>query len=121
MVHVSLSCIELNRTFSFVEPHGSTKRLTSENRTPKTTPDNGNFMIDSLSATYHLSHRAQAEFLLSGSASDLENTNPIFPTVPTVFPLMSDTFNHYLPPRSSEYQVMQVSPRSPCYINTGCI
>jgi hypothetical protein len=75
MVHVSLSCVELKRTFSFVEPHRGTKRLTSENqnRTPKTIPGNGNFMIDSSSATYHLSHCAQAEFLLSGSASDLEN------------------------------------------------
>ena len=70
MVHVSLSCIELDRTLSFVEPHGSTKRPTSENRTLKTTA--GNFMIDSSSATYHLSHRAQVD-LLSGSASDFEN------------------------------------------------
>lgn len=70
MVHVSLACVELDRTLSFVEPHGSTKRPTSENRTSKTT--SGNIMIDSSSATYHLSHRAQVD-LLSGSASDFEN------------------------------------------------
>ena len=72
MVHVSLSCVELDRTLSFVEPHGSTKRsMTSDNRTSKTT--SGNFMIDSSSVTYHLSHRAQVDLLLSGSASDFEN------------------------------------------------
>ena len=71
MVHVSLSCVELDRTLSFVEPHGSTKRLTSENRTPKST--SGNFMIDSSSATYHLSHHAPVDLLLSDSASDFES------------------------------------------------
>jgi mediator of RNA polymerase II transcription subunit 13, fungi type len=70
MVHVSLSCVELDRTLSFVEPHGSTKRPTSEIRTSKTT--SGNYMIDSSSATYHLSHHAQMD-LLSGSASNFEN------------------------------------------------
>ena len=71
MVHVSLSCVELDRTLSFVEPHGSTKRPTSESRTSKTT--SGNFMIDSSSTTYHLSHRAQVDLLLTGSAGDFEN------------------------------------------------
>jgi mediator of RNA polymerase II transcription subunit 13 len=73
MVHVSLSCVELDRTLSFVEPHGGTKRPTLESRTSKTTPGNSNFMIDSSSATYHLSHHAQVDLLLSGSASDFEN------------------------------------------------
>ena len=73
MVHVSLSCVELDRTLSFVEAPGGTKRPTSENRTLKTTPGNGNFMIDSSSATYHLSHRAEVDLLLSGSTSDFEN------------------------------------------------
>ena len=74
MVHVSLSCVELDRTLSFLEPHGSTKRPTSENRTAsKTTTTSGNFMIDLSSATYHLSHRAHVDLLMSGSASDFEN------------------------------------------------
>jgi len=70
MVHVCLACIELDKTLSFVEPHGSNKRPTSENRTSKTT--SGNFMIDSSSTTYHLHHDAQVDLLPSGSASDFE-------------------------------------------------
>ena len=70
MVHVSLACVEVDRTLSFVESHGGTKRPISENRSPKTT--SGNFMIDSSSTTYHLSHRAQVDLLLSSSTSDFE-------------------------------------------------
>jgi mediator of RNA polymerase II transcription subunit 13, fungi type len=71
MVYVSLACVELDWTLSFVEPNGGTKRPTSENRTLKTT--SGNFMIDSSSATYHLSHSVQVDLLASGSASDFES------------------------------------------------
>jgi mediator of RNA polymerase II transcription subunit 13 len=71
MVHVSLMCVELDKTLAFIEPHGSTKRPTSESRTLKTT--SGNFMIDSSSATYHLSHNAQVDLLPSGSAGDFES------------------------------------------------
>jgi mediator of RNA polymerase II transcription subunit 13 len=74
MVHVSLMCVELDKTLAFVEPHGSAKRPTSESRTLKTAT--GNFMIDSSSATYHLSHSAQVDLLPSGSAGDFESAQP---------------------------------------------
>jgi mediator of RNA polymerase II transcription subunit 13, fungi type len=59
MVHVSLMCVELDRRWSFVEPHGGTKRPMSESRTSKT--PSGNFMVDGSSATYRLSHSAQVD------------------------------------------------------------
>ncbi|KAH9986774.1 hypothetical protein BJV77DRAFT_1027850 [Russula vinacea] len=71
MVHVSLMCVELDKTLAFIEPHGGTKRPTSESRSSKTT--SGNFMIDSSSATYHLSHSAQVDLLPSRPAGDFES------------------------------------------------
>jgi mediator of RNA polymerase II transcription subunit 13 len=71
VVHVSLMCVELDKTSAFIEPLGGTKRPTSESRTPKST--SGNFMIDSSSTTYHLSHTAHVDLLPSGSAGDFES------------------------------------------------
>lgn len=71
MVHVSLMCVELDKTLAFIEPHGGTKRPTSESRSSKTT--SGNFMIDSSSATYHLSHSAQVDLVPFRPAGDFES------------------------------------------------
>lgn len=71
MVHVSLMCVELDKTLAFIEPLGGTKRPTSESRTSKTT--SGNFMIDSSSTTYYLSHSAQVDLLPSRSAGGFES------------------------------------------------
>ena len=81
MVHVSLMCVELDRTWTSVEPHGGAKRPTSENRTSKASSSN-NFMIDSTSTTYHLSHSAQMDHHLlptSSPAGDFESAQPYIP------------------------------------------
>jgi mediator of RNA polymerase II transcription subunit 13 len=78
MVHVSLMCVELDRTWTFVEPHGGAKCLTSENRSSKTS-SSGNVMIDSSSTTYHLSHSAQMTLLPPSNCSpggDFESAQP---------------------------------------------
>jgi hypothetical protein len=65
MVYVSLMRVELDRTWTFIEPHESAKRPTSENRTskPSPSPSSNNIMIDSSSTTYHLSYSARADLL----------------------------------------------------------
>src|SRR6266851_5942764 len=81
MVHVNLMCVELDRTWTSVEPHGGAKRPTSENRTSKASSSN-NFMIDSTSTTYHLSHSAQMDHHLlptSSPAGDFESAQPYIP------------------------------------------
>src|SRR5260221_5839536 len=78
MVHVSLMCVELDRTWTFVEPHGGAKYPTSDNRTSKTS-SSGNVMIDSSSTTYHLSHSAQMTLLPPSNCSpggDFESVQP---------------------------------------------
>ncbi|KAI0279601.1 mediator complex subunit 13 C-terminal-domain-containing protein [Russula brevipes] len=71
MVHVSLMCVELDKSWTFIEPHGGSRRLTSESRTSRAS--SGNFMIDSSSATYRLSHSTRVDLLHpSSSASDFE-------------------------------------------------
>jgi mediator of RNA polymerase II transcription subunit 13 len=78
MVHVSLMCVELDRTWTFVEPHGGAKYSASENRVSKTS-SSGNVMIDSSSTTYHLNHSAQMTLLPPSNGSpggDFENAQP---------------------------------------------
>ncbi|KAI9507205.1 mediator complex subunit 13 C-terminal-domain-containing protein [Russula earlei] len=74
MVHVSLMRVEVDRTWSFIEPHGGTKRPMPESRTSKMS--SGNVMIDSSSATYLLNHSAQLDSLPSNSVGDFENAQP---------------------------------------------
>jgi mediator of RNA polymerase II transcription subunit 13 len=78
MVHVSLMCVELDRTWTFVEPHGGVKSLASENRASKTS-SSGNVMIDSSSTTYLLCHSAQMTLLPPSNCSpggDFESAQP---------------------------------------------
>ena len=76
MVYVSLMCVELDRTWTFIEPHESAKRPTSK---PTPSPSSNNIMIDSSSTTYHLSHGAWADLLpppSSANSSDFESAQP---------------------------------------------
>jgi mediator of RNA polymerase II transcription subunit 13, fungi type len=71
MVHVSLICVELDKTWTFIAPHGSIKRPTAENRSSKSS--SGNFMIDASSATYRLNHSAKMDLVPpSYSAGDFD-------------------------------------------------
>lgn len=71
MVQVSLMCIELDRTWTFIAPHGCIKRPTSESRSLKT--PSGGFMIDASSVTYRLSHSAKMDLIPpSCSAGDFD-------------------------------------------------
>lgn len=81
MVYVSLMCVELDRAWTFIEPHESAKRPTPENRTSKSpiSPSSNNLMIDSSSTTYHLSYSARVDLLSSSSSetcSDFESAQP---------------------------------------------
>jgi hypothetical protein len=59
MVHVSLMCVELDRTCTFIAPHGSMKRSTSEGRSSKSSSPG--LMTDASSITYRLSHSAKMD------------------------------------------------------------
>jgi len=96
MVHVSLMCVEQDRTWTFVEPHGGAKYPTLENRTSKMSSP-GIVMIDSSSTTYHLSHSAQMTLLPPSNCSpgggDFESVQPYVadgssdgPTSPSLSP-----------------------------------
>jgi len=80
--YVSLMCVELDRMWTFVEPHGgSAKRPTSENRTLSRTSSsssNNNVMVDSSSTTYHLTHSTRVDLLppSSSATSDFESAHP---------------------------------------------
>ncbi|KAI0301935.1 mediator complex subunit 13 C-terminal-domain-containing protein [Multifurca ochricompacta] len=71
MVHVSLVCVELDRTWAFIAPYGNAKRPTSESRSSKTSLSS--FMVDASSNTYRLGHSAQMDLLPpSCSAGDFD-------------------------------------------------
>ena len=74
MLQVSLMFVELDRTWTFIVPHGATNGASSESRTLKTS--SGSFMINSSSATYSLSHNELVAFLPQSSlASDFESAH----------------------------------------------
>jgi len=82
IVYVSLMCVELDKTWTFVEPHGgSAKRPTSENRSlAKTSSSSSNkhAMIGSSTTTYHLTHSARLDLLPPSNlaTSDFESADP---------------------------------------------
>jgi mediator of RNA polymerase II transcription subunit 13, fungi type len=67
MVHVSLMCVELDRTWTFIAPHESIKHPISESRSSKST--SGSCMIDASSATYRLSHSAKMDLIPSSCST----------------------------------------------------
>ncbi|KAH8999531.1 mediator complex subunit 13 C-terminal-domain-containing protein [Lactarius akahatsu] len=85
MVHVSLVCVEVNTTWTFVAPHGDGKRSTSESRSSRSST--GGTMIDASSVTYHLSHSAQMELLPpSFSSGDFESPHSCIPDCSDIGP-----------------------------------
>lgn len=120
MVHVSLVSVEVNTTWTFIAPHGDSKRSTSESRTSKSST--GSTMIDASSVTYRLSHDAQTDLLPLPSL--LATSNPpirAFPIVQTLAPhLTNDTYDHCAALPSSECLRLRTSPRLPCCMFTSC-
>jgi mediator of RNA polymerase II transcription subunit 13 len=85
MVHVSLVSVEVNTTWTFIAPHGDSKRSTSESRTSKSST--GSTMIDASSVTYRLSHDAHTELLPpSISAGDFESAHSCIPDCSDIGP-----------------------------------
>ena len=85
LLHVSLVCVEVNTTWTFIAPHGDGKRSTSESRSSKTSI--GGTMIDASSVTYRLSHGAQMDLLPpSFSAGDFESTHSCIPDCSDIGP-----------------------------------
>ncbi|KAH9052639.1 mediator complex subunit 13 C-terminal-domain-containing protein [Lactarius vividus] len=85
MVHVSLVCVEVNTTWTFIAPHGDAKRSTSESRSSRSST--GGTMIDASSVTYRLSHGAQMDLLSpSFSAGDFESAHSCIPDFSDVGP-----------------------------------
>lgn len=85
MVHVTLVSVEVNTTWTFIVPHGDSKRSTSESRSLKTSTSGT--MIDASSVTYHLSHTAQMDLLApSFSAGDFESAHSCIPDCSDIGP-----------------------------------
>jgi len=73
-----LMCVELDRTWTFIAPHGCIRRPTSESRSSKSSP--GSFMIDASSVTYRLSHSAKMDLTSqSCSAGDFDTPHSHIP------------------------------------------
>ena len=74
MLQVGFMCVELDKTWTFIMPHGGVNGASSESRTSKTS--SGNFMIDSSSVTYNLSHNELVAFIPQSSlSSDFESAH----------------------------------------------
>jgi hypothetical protein len=113
-------CIEVDRTWTSIEPYGGAKRLTSENRTSKALSSD-NFMIHSTSAMYHLSHSAQMDHHLLPTPAQPATLRARNPTSLTALCRMSGAPGHCTAQCSSGCQVTQASYRSRCCTCASCM